>query len=333
MIVDRVDVPEDLMYRVALSILRGEVTDVLVSAVLVGLRTKGESVSEICGFARAMLDSCVKVNVDDLDPIDTAGTGGDGYRTINVSTMAGLVASCVDGVYVLKHGNRSVSSSSGSADFLEALGFNIELSPEPAVKLLRAVRFSFLFAPLYHPLMRNVMNVRKMLKIRTIFNILGPLCNPGNVKRQVIGVSNRELMFKIAEACQILGKRRVLVIHGEPGIDEVSVFGRTFIVEVRDNRLEEYVIDVKDLGLNRWDISEVMVSNPQESVKLFINALERARGPVYEFILANTAAALYVAEAVSDLRDGVELAREIIEDGIALKHVQNVVQMSKVVQQ
>ena len=331
MIVDRVDVPEDVMYRVALSILNGEVDNVLVSGVLVGLRTKGESVSEICGFARAMLDSCVKVNVDDVDPIDTAGTGGDGYRTINVSTIAGLVASCVDDVYVLKHGNRSVSSSSGSADFLEALGFKIELSPESAIKLLRSVRFSFLFAPLYHPLMKNVMKVRRILKIRTIFNILGPLCNPGNVKRQVIGVSNRELMFKIAEACRILGKRRVLIVHGEPGIDEVSVFGRTFIIEVRNGKIEEYTINVEDLGLNKWKIENVMVNNPQESVKLFIDALERARGPVYEFILANTAAALYVAEVVSDLRDGVELAREVIEDGIALKHVRNIVEMSKVV--
>jgi len=331
MIVDRVDVPEELMYRVALSILNGEVDDVLVGGVLVGLRTKGESVSEICGFARAMLDSCVRVNVGDVDPIDTAGTGGDGFRTINVSTMAGLVASCVDGVYVLKHGNRSVSSSSGSADFLEALGFRIELSPESAVKLLRTVRFSFLFAPLYHPLMKNVMKVRRMLKIRTIFNILGPLCNPGNVRRQVIGVSSRELMVKIAEACRRLGKKRILIVHGEPGIDEVSVFGRTFIVEVHGDNVESYEVDVKDLGLRMWKVEEVMVNNPQESVKMFMNALERTRGPVYEFLLANTAAALYVAEVVSDLRDGVELAREVVEDGLALKHVRNIVEKSKVV--
>ncbi|NPA22858.1 MAG: anthranilate phosphoribosyltransferase [Crenarchaeota archaeon] len=331
MIVNRLDVPEDLMYRVALLVLRGEIEDVLVSGLLVGLRVKGEAVSEICGFARAMYDSCVKVDVGDLDPIDTAGTGGDGLGTVNASTMAGLVASCVDGVYVLKHGNRSVSSSSGSADFLEALGFRVELSPDAAVKLLRSVRFSFLYAPLYHPMMRNVMKVRRTLKIRTIFNILGPLCNPGGVKRQVIGVSSRELMYRMAETCVRLGKTRILVVHGEPGIDEVSVFGRTHVVEVRDGKIEEYDVDVSDLGLKKWRIEDVKVTGPGESVKLFLNALDEKRGPVYEFILANTAAALYVAGVVSDLRDGVELAREVIEDGLAFKHVMNVVNMSKVV--
>ncbi len=331
MIVDSVDVPEDVMYNVALSILRGEVDDVLVSAVLVGLRTKGESVSEICGFARAMVDSCVRVCVGDVEPVDTAGTGGDGFRTVNVSTMAGLVASCVDGVYVLKHGNRSVSSSSGSADFLEALGFRIDLSPDSAVKLLHSVRFSFLYAPLYHPLMKNVMRVRKLLRIRTIFNILGPLCNPGDVKRQVIGVSDRRLMYKIADACRRLGKKKVLVVHGEPGIDEVSVFGRTYILELDDGKIEEYTVDLSDLGLNKWKIENVTTENPTQSAKMFINVLEKPRGPVYEFLLANTSAALYVAGAVSDLKDGVELAREIIEDGLALKHVQRIIETSRVV--
>ncbi len=329
MIVERKEVPEDVMYRVALSILNGELDDVYVAGLLVGLRVKGESESEIIGFVRAMLDSCVKIDVDGLDPIDTAGTGGDGYRTINVSTISGLLASYVDGVYVLKHGNRSVSSSSGSADFLEKLGFNIYLNPEQALRLLKSTKFSFLFAPIYHPLMRNVMHIRKKLGIRTIFNIVGPLSNPGNVKRQVIGVSNREIMYKICNALNRLGKKKVLVIHGDPGIDEISVFGRTYIVELDNGKIEEYSIDVEDLGLNKWKIEDVMVRDSEESVRKFLKALEEKRGPIYEFILANTAAALYVADVVNDLKDGVELAKEITYEDDLIKHIYNIVDMSR----
>ncbi len=329
MIVERKEVPDDVMYKFAISMLKGEIDDIFTSAVLVGLRVKGEAVSEIVGFVKAMLDSCIRIDVSDLDPIDTAGTGGDGYRTINVSTIAGLLASCVDGVYVLKHGNRSVSSSSGSADFLEKLGFNINLKPEQAVKLLKETRFSFLFAPNYHPLMKNVMNIRRKLGIRTIFNIVGPISNPGNVKRQVIGVADIDLLEKIGNVLQRLGKTKALVVYGEPGIDEISVFGKTYIAEIRNGKIERYEIDTEDLKLSRWKIEDVQVKNADESVNRFIKALEVRRGAVYEFILANTAAALYVADVVDDLRDGVELAKQIIDDGYALKHINTIVELSR----
>ncbi|MEZ0247783.1 MAG: anthranilate phosphoribosyltransferase [Thermoproteus sp.] len=312
-------------YRLALSMLRGELGDVEVAAALTAMRVRGESPEEVAGFVKAARETCIKVEVD-VPAIDTAGTGGDGQKTINLSTAAALAASAV-GAYVLKHGNRSVTSPTGSADFLEAIGYNINLKPEEAVAAIKRSRFAFLFAPAYHPTFARVAPVRKKLPFRTIFNVVGPLANPGGVKRQVIGVAERRLMPVVANAASILGLEHVLVVHGEPGVDEASIEGPTVVMEVRKGRVEEYVVEPEDLGAPRGKIPRA--EGREESVAKTLNGLRGVDKEAGRAIAVNAALALYVAGVVKDLRDGYELAVRAIESGDVARHVELVVKASR----
>ncbi|ABW01874.1 anthranilate phosphoribosyltransferase [Caldivirga maquilingensis] len=297
-------------YNAALAILKMEAGEAETAALLMGLRVRGERAFEVAGFAKALRETCLRIPVNDPYVIDTAGTGGDGLRTMNVSTISALLAAYL-GVKVLKHGNRSVSSSSGSADFLEALGFNISVKPETALLMLNNHRFSFAFAPMYHPAMKNVMPVRRRLGIRTIFNLVGPLANPGLVRRQVLGVAEAGIMGVMAEAAGLIGYDHLLLVHGEPGIDEVSVFGRTMIYEVKGNSIDKYVIEPPELGLRIHELRDVVVSNPMESIEKAKRGLMGVDEAALDFIAANTAMALYVAGKVKDPRDGVEAVKQI----------------------
>ncbi len=307
-----------LSFNEAYDIARNMLTstdETLSAAILMGLRVRGETSSEIAGFARALRDYCVKIPVSEGGRyVDTAGTGGDGFGTLNASTAAALIAAYL-GAHVIKHGNRSVSSTSGSADFLEALGFNINLPPSKAAEMVNRHRFTFAFAPAYHPAMRNVMPVRKKLGIRTIFNLIGPLANPALLTRQLIGVAEVALMDRMAEAASMLGYEHAVLIHGEPGIDEVSVFGRTAVAEVRGGRIDKYFVEPRDLGLRTHDIGDVRVSSPLESVEKTKRAVSGKDRAARDFIIANTAFTLYIAGIIKDIRDGVEYVESNLGDG------------------
>lgn len=309
----RIDLSLEEAYSAALMILKAEASEAEVAALLMGLRVKGEVASEVAGFARALRETCIRIPINDPYVIDTAGTGGDGLRTMNVSTVSALLAAYL-GVKVLKHGNRGVSSSSGSADFLEALGFNINIQPDLTINMLNKYRFAFAFAPMYHPTMRNVMPIRRKLGVRTIFNLVGPLANPGLVRRQMLGVAEPSIMVTMAEAANMIGYDHLVLVHGEPGIDEVSVFGKTMIYEVKGGSVDKYIIEPRDLGLGIHELRDVVVSSPIESVEKAKRGLAGADKAALDFIAANTAVALYVAGRVNDIKDGVEMVKQVTEN-------------------
>lgn len=290
-------------------IMQGMLPEAAVGGLLVALRMKGETPEEIAGFASSMRRHSLKVRLENA--LDTAGTGGDGLGTINVSTVSAILVSQVHPV--AKHGNRAASSRSGSADFLEALGYNIEVPPQRAEMLFKEHGFVFLFAQLYHPSMKNVASVRKALGIRTIFNVLGPLTNPAGVKKQVLGVFSRNFMSKIASSSTLLDYERLVLLHGEPGLDEMSPSGRTFVVEVRGSKLEEYVVDSRDILKRPIGVEKLAVTNAEESAIRVLRASMGKDKDAEEFIKLNTSMVLYVAGKVKDLKDGYELSDQLLD--------------------
>jgi len=300
--------------EIASAIIKGELTEAQTSAILVALRAKGESPDEIAGFAISMRNSSIRVGPW-YDAVDTAGTGGDGIGTFNASTASAIIISRV--IRVAKHGNRGVSSRSGSADFLEALGYNIIVRPEEAENLLRNSGFVFLFAQLYHPSMKNVAPVRKALGIRTIFNMLGPLTNPAGVKRQVVGVFSTKFMVPIAEAFVKLGAENIYLVHGHPGIDEVSVSGQTSVIKVKRKGYESFHITIEDLRLREPVRPDILkVNSPEESALRFVKALKGKDNAIRKFVSVNAAIALLASESVKSISDGLDLADQLIGDGL-----------------
>jgi len=300
--------------EIASAIIKGELTEAQTSAILVALRAKGESPDEIAGFAISMRNSSIRVGPW-YDAVDTAGTGGDGIGTFNASTASAIIISRV--IRVAKHGNRGVSSRSGSADFLEALGYNIIVRPEEAENLLRNSGFVFLFAQLYHPSMKNVAPVRKALGIRTIFNMLGPLTNPAGVKRQVVGVFSTKFMVPIAEAFVKLGAENIYLVHGHPGIDEVSVSGQTSVIKVKRKGYESFNITIEDLRLREPVRPDILkVNSPEESALRFVKALKGKDNAIRKFVSVNAAIALLASESVKSISDGLDLADQLIGDGL-----------------
>lgn len=292
-----------------------------MAAVLIALKTKGETVEELAGFAESMRSHAVRIRPK-AEAVDTCGTGGDCARTFNVSTAAAFVASAA-GVPVAKHGNKSVSSASGSADVLEAFGANIMLSPEKTTGLIERIGFGFLFAPLYHPAMKHVAPVRKALGVKTIFNLLGPLANPAGVERQVIGVYDKRAQEAVASAAQKLGTKKTLVVFGE-GVDEA--FGVTRVLEVTPRAIEEKIIDAGDFGVCA-KIEELRATNANESAEKVRNALsgENAESRI---VALNAALALYAAGKAKSIEEGFRLASEAIRFGAALSKLEEYVEAS-----
>ncbi len=299
--------------EIAKAIMSGSLSEVQTAGILVALRAKGETPEELAGFATAMREAALKVGPW-REALDTAGTGGDRLGTFNASTAAAILISKV--AKVAKHGNRSVSSKSGSADFLEALGYDIMVQPAEAEALMRHSNFVFLFAQLYHPAMKNVAPVRRALGVRTVFNLLGPLTNPANVGRQVIGVFSRNFIDKMAEALAMLNTDFAVLVHGEPGIDEVSVSGPTKLLIVKGKTYENLEIEPRDLGVNVIDVSKITVNNQEESAKRFVRGLYGKDVYIRDFVKANLAVALFAAGVVKDVRDGADLADNLIAEGI-----------------
>ncbi len=301
-------------------IMRGEATQAQIGGFLVALRLKGESADEIAGCAEAMRDHVLPVRPERDDLVDTAGTGGDGASTINISTAAAIVAAAA-GAGVAKHGNRAVSSASGSADVLEALGFQLEQPPERIAQSIDELGFGFMFAPAHHPAMRHAAPVRRELAARTVFNVLGPLTNPAGARAQVIGVYSHSLVRTMAEVLAQLGARRAFVVHGAHGIDELSPTGPNDVCEVVDGEVRERVIDPIDFGIPRCDPAELRGGSPAENADAIREVFAGADGGRRHAILLNAAGAIAASGHAEDLREGLEIARLAIDSGAAAERV------------
>jgi anthranilate phosphoribosyltransferase len=316
-----VDLGDAQAQAVAESIIAGQATTVQIAALLVALHMKGETADEILGFARALRSRATRVPVSSDGLVDTCGTGGDGRGTFNVSTVAAIVAAAA-GCRVAKHGNRAVSSSSGSADVLRALGVNTELSPEQAAACLDQTGFAFLMAPLYHPGVRHAAEARQEIGIRSIFNILGPLVNPAGVRRQVLGVFAPELLEMLAEVLRRLGAEHCLMVHGEDGLDEITISGRTRISELKDGSVRTYTIDAASYGVSRETAQLVSASDAQQSAEIARNVLSGQRGAARDMVLLNAGAVMYVADRAKDIAEGVKAAGEAIDSGAAMDRLE-----------
>ena len=306
-------------------ILSGETDAAVIAGLLTALRIKGETVDEIVGFARSMRAHAAPIacrRVKPADMIDTCGTGGDGADTFNISTVSVFVVAGA-GVPVAKHGNRSISSRCGSADVLEAAGANIQLTPEQAAEAIDETGVGFLFAPLIHPAMRYVQPIRKELRMRTIFNILGPLTNPAGAGAQVVGVFSQDLVRPIAEALSRLGVSQAFVVHGADGLDEISTAAPTHIAELRDGAVVESTITAADFGLEQTTSASLAGGEREDCALILQRILDGQHGPQRDIVSANAAAALVAAGRADNFKDGVALAAESIDSGAArerLKH-------------
>ena len=310
-------------------IMRGEATPAQIGGFLVALRLKGETADEIAGCAEAMRLHVLAVRPSRDDLVDTAGTGGDGARTINISTAAALVAAAA-GAGVAKHGNRAVSSASGSADVLEALGFRLELEPERIADSIDELGFGFLFAPTHHPAMRHAAPVRRDLATRTVFNVLGPLTNPAGARAQVVGVYAPELVPTVAQVLAQLGARRAFVVHGAGGIDELSPTGPNVVCEVVGGEVRQRTIDPLELAIPRCDASELRGGSPDENAAAIRAVFAGTdRGGRRSAILLNAAGAIAAGGHAEDLRDGLALATEAVDSGAAAVRLDELIAFSR----
>jgi anthranilate phosphoribosyltransferase len=310
------------------SIMSGEATPAQIGGFLVALRLKGETADEIAGAAEAMRDHVIPVKPNRDDLVDTAGTGGDGGKTFNISTAAALVAAAA-GAGVAKHGNRSVSSQSGSADVLEQLGFNLELAPERIAASIDTLGFGFMFAPTHHPAMKHAGPVRRELAARTVFNVLGPLTNPAGARAQVVGVYSPLLVPVIADVLARLGARRAFVVHGAGGIDELSPAGPNLVCEVVDGDVRSREIDPAELGIPRCDPEELRGGSAEENAKAIRDVFAGADGGRRSAILLNAAGAIAAGGHAADLREGLDAAREAVDSGAAAERLEQLVAFSQ----
>ena len=311
----RADLTSDEAAAVLREIMEGRSSEAETAAFLIALRTKGETVNELVGLARTMRELATRVSVDRADLLDTAGTGG-GHPTFNVSTTAALIAAGA-GCAVAKHGNRSATGRSGSADVLEALGARIDLPPGAVADCIESVGFGFMFAPAHHAAMKHVVPVRKELAVRTIFNFLGPLTNPAGATRQLIGVSEPDYMDTIAAALGLLGGERALVVSSEDGLDEIGVSGPTRAVELRNGGIETHTITPEALGLEPAPVEAIGAGEPHESAALARAVLDGAPGADRSITVMNAGAAIYVGGAAETLEEGARAAERSIDSGAA----------------
>jgi len=308
-------------------VMCGEVTPVQIAGLVIALRQKGESVDEITAAAEVMRELSTKVEITDKAYlIDTCGTGGDGIQTFNVSTVSAIVAAAA-GARVAKHGGRSVSSTCGSADVLEALGVNVNLTPQQVAKCINEIGIGFMFAPNHHSAMKHAAPVRRELGVRTIFNLLGPLTNPANAKHQVMGVFNKELTLKLAKVLQNLGSEHVLVVHGMDGLDEISLTGDTFVAELKDGKINEYKLNPTQFGLKTHQLKDIQVQNVEQSKAMIMDVLTGKKGAARDIVLLNAGAAIYVAGLQASIHAGIEHAAQVIDNGSAKQKLDELVRV------
>ena len=327
-VLDGHDLTRDEACEAMGEIMRGETTQAQIAGFLVALRAKGETADEITGCADAMRAHVLPVRPQRPDLVDTAGPGGDGAQTLNISTAAALVAAAA-GAGVAKHGNRAVSSASGSADVLEALGFELELPAERIARSIDELGFGFLFAPAHHPAMKHAAPVRRELATRTVFNVLGPLTNPAGARAQIVGVYAPGLVRTIAEVLSQLGAERAFVVHGAGGIDELSPCGPNLVCEVVGGEVRERTIDPAELGVAACEPDDLRGGTPAENAEAVRAVFAGARGAPREAILLNAAGAIAAAGHADDLRDGLELARTAVDSGAATERLDRLVAFSR----
>lgn len=328
-VVDRRDLSEDEMQVVMRLIMTGEATPAQIGGFLVALRMKGETVAEITGAARVMRALATPVQVSSAYLVDTCGTGGDGSHTFNISTAVAFVAAAA-GCHVAKHGNRSVSGKSGSADVLEAAGVFLGLTPEQVARAIESIGVGFLFAPQHHSAMKHAIGPRREMGVRTVFNVLGPLTNPAGVRRQVLGVFSRDWLQPLAEVLRALGSEHVLVVHAEDGLDELSLAAETQVVELKNGQLQSYAIAPERFGIQRRSLSSLVVNDVAESYALVQKALCGTHAEASDIVAMNAAAAIYVAGRADTLEQGFAMARDVIASGQAWQKLEDLVSFTDV---
>ncbi len=329
LLLDGVDLSHSQMLAIMQQMMSGELTPVQIAGLLVALRMKGETVEEIAAAAEVMRSLSTKVKISETTHlVDTCGTGGDGIQTFNVSTISAFVAAAA-GAKVAKHGGRSVSSTCGSADVLEVLGVNVNLTPEQVAKCVDEIGIGFMFAPNHHTAMKHAAPVRRELGVRTMFNLLGPLTNPAGAKRQVMGVFDRNLTVKLAQVLGQLGSEHVLVVHGADGMDEISFSGDTYVAELKNGQVQEYVVNPQQFGLALHDVKSIRVQSAEESKSIILDVLAGKKGAARDIVLLNAGAAIYVAGLVASMREGIERAGQVIDNGDAKHKLEQLTAMSQ----
>ncbi|HET8791020.1 MAG TPA: anthranilate phosphoribosyltransferase [Modicisalibacter sp.] len=315
-------------HAVMRDIMTGEASDAQIGGFLIGLSMKGETVDEVAAAAQVMRELMTPVNVELDDLVDIVGTGGDGANLFNVSTASSFVVAAAGG-HVAKHGNRSVSSSSGSADLFDVAGIKLDLSPEQVARCIEQIGVGFMFAPMHHQAMRHAIGPRREMGVRTIFNILGPLTNPASAQHQLLGVYQPSLVPLMAEVLARLGSRHVLVVHAEDGLDEISLAAPTRVAELKGGEISEYVITPEELGIARQPLDSLKVVTAEDSLRLVKEALS-GDGPAADIVALNAGAALYAAGIADNLKQGVALAQDAQYSGLALEKMRELANFSRV---
>ena len=317
------------MHSVMQTIMQGEATPAQIGGLLVALRLKGESVDEITAAAQVMRELAEKVAVDKTHLVDTCGTGGDGANTFNISTTSAFVVAA-SGAKVAKHGNRSVSSKSGSADVLEAAGINLQLDAAQVASCIEKIGIGFMFAPMHHSAMKHAIGPRRELGVRTLFNVLGPLTNPAGAPNQVIGVFSNDWLMPLAEALQYLGSEHVLVVHAEDGMDEISIAAKTNVAELKNGQIEYYSISPDDYGMQPQAIAGLAVEDIEQSLKMMQSVLDNtASNAARDIVCLNAGAAIYAAGIAATIPDGVSTAIDMIESGAAKQKLEQLIEHSQ----
>ncbi|HIP67082.1 MAG TPA: anthranilate phosphoribosyltransferase [Chromatiales bacterium] len=331
-VIEKQNLSREEMTDVMREIMTGECTPAQIGGFLVGLRMKGETVDEVTAAASVMRELVAPVKINNKENlVEIVGTGGDGASTFNISTASTFVLAAAGG-RVAKHGNRSLSSSSGSADLLEAAGVNLQLTPEQVAECVEEIGLGFMFAPLHHSAMKHAIGPRKEMAVRTIFNVLGPLTNPAGTPNQLLGVYSEEWLEPLAEVLKKLGSNHVMVIHSEDGLDEISIAAPTKVCELVDGEIKTYSIKPEDFNVERGSLSDLKVDSAEESLSMVQSALENQPGPARDIVIMNAGAAIYVAGIANTLSEGMEKAKEVIKSGKAKEKLAALVEKTQTYQ-
>jgi anthranilate phosphoribosyltransferase len=305
-------------------IMTGEATPAQVGGFLIGLRMKGETIDEIAAAAGVMRELASKVDVDKNNLVDTCGTGGDASGSFNISTASAIVVAAAGGK-VAKHGNRSISSKSGSADVLETAGVNLEISPQQVAECVNEIGVGFMFAPLHHRAMKHAIGPRREMAVRTIFNVLGPLTNPAGAPNQVLGVFSKDLVEPLAHVLKRLGSEHVLVVHAEDGMDEISIATPTYIAELNDAEVKTYTVQPEDFGMSRADLEKIRATDSAHSLEIIKSVFNNTDGPAKDIVCLNAGAAIYAAGLTASLAEGVKKAQQVIASGAVAEKLEQLI--------
>jgi anthranilate phosphoribosyltransferase len=326
-VIEQKDLSSEDMAAVMQLIMTGQATPAQIGGFLIGLRMKGETVDEIAGAAQVMRELATHVPVAGANLVDTCGTGGDGASTFNISTASALVTAAA-GAQVAKHGNRSVSSSCGSADVLEAAGVNLDLNADQVARCVEKIGIGFLFAPKHHSAMKHAIGPRKEMGVRTLFNLLGPLTNPAAAPSQVLGVFSAEWLEPLAQVLGKLGSRHVLVVHADDGLDEISIGAPTQVAELNNGKVNCYRISPQEFGMETGSVESLAVSDAKESLALIHRVFDNEKGPARDIVQLNAGAAIYVSGIADSLNDGIRIAGEVIASGAAKDKLAQLIEAS-----